>query len=466
MIRRLHNRPPEDSWAARDVQSLLHPVTNLALHDECGPLVLVRGKGVRVWDENGHEYIEGMAGLWCTALGYGNEELADVAAEQMRKFSYSPMFSGRSHPPAIELAEMLKAMLPMDAGKILYGNSGSDANDTQIKLVRYYNNAIGRPKKKKIISRMKAYHGSTVASGSLTGMPVFHADFDLPIEGIIHTNCPHYYRFGEAGESEEAFAGRMASELRALIEKEDPDTVAAFIVEPVMGAGGLFVPPKGYFDKVIPILKEHDILLIDDEVICGFGRTGNPFGCQTYNFKPDTMSLAKALSSAYLPISAVAVPDYLHETFIDQSRKIGMFGHGFTYSGHPVCAAVAVRNLEIMDRIDLFGQAAKQAPLFQRKLQALADHPLAGDVNGVGLLGVVELVRNKQRKELFDPADTLGQKCSDACVESGLIIRFVGDRIIVCPPLVITSDEIEEMFERFRKGLDLTLEACRDRLTN
>ncbi len=468
MTDRLHNNPPEGlsegSWAARDLKSLLHPVTNLALHSQRGPLVVVRGEGVRVWDENGREYIEGMAGLWCTALGYGNEELAEVAAEQMRQLSYNHMFAGRSHPPAIRLAEMLKDMLPMDVGKIFFGNSGSDANDTQVKLARYYNNATGRPRKKKIISRTKAYHGTTVASGSLTGLPPFHADFDLPIDGVLHTDCPHYYRFAEPGESEEEFTDRLANSLSQLIERESPDTIAAFIAEPVMGAGGLMVPPTNYFDKIVPILKEHDILLIDDEVICGFGRTGNPFGCQTYNFKPDTMSMAKALSSAYLPISAVAVPDYMHEVFIEQSRKIGMFGHGLTYAGHPVCAAVAARNLEIMARINLFDQVKAKAPVFQSRLRTLADHPLAGEVNGVGLLGVVEITRNKSTKQLFDPADGMGLKCADACAEAGLIIRFIGDRLVVCPPLIITEAEIDELFECFRAGLDAVLELCRGKL--
>lgn len=459
MTDRLHNNPTD--WAARDIEALLHPNTNLAIHQDRGPMVLTEGKGIYVWDDAGKQYIEGMAGLWCTALGYGNEELAEVAAEQIRTLSFSHLFASKSHTPSIRLAEMLKAMLPMDASKIFFGNSGSDANDTQVKLVRYYNNALGRPQKKKIISRTKAYHGVTVASGSLTGLAPFHIDFDLPIEGILHTSCPHYARAAEPGETEEAFAKRMADELRALIEREGPETVAAFIVEPIMGAGGLIVPPATYFDQIMPIVKEYDIILIDDEVICGFGRTGQPFGCQTMGFKPDTMSLAKALSSAYLPISAVAIPDWMYEPFIDQSKKIGTFGHGFTYSGHPVCAAVAVRNLEIMARINLFDHVAAVAPAFQKGLRALSDHPLAGEVNGVGLMGVVELVENKESLALFDASKGMGAKCADCLAEAGLIVRFVGDRVIVCPPLVITQAEIEDLFERFRKGLDKTLKWLR-----
>lgn len=456
MVHRLHNRPPE-SWAARDTEALLHPCTRLNVHVTEDPTVYMRAEGVRIWDEEGNEYIEGMAGLWCAALGYGNEELAEVAAEQIRTLSYSSLFTSKGHAPGVQLAEMLKEMLPMDAGKVFFGNSGSDANDTQVKLVRYYNNAIGRPKKKKIISRNKAYHGTTLASGSLTGLPPFHADFDLPIEGILHTDCPHHYRFALPEESEEEFATRLTNNLQTMIDREGADTIAAFIAEPVMGAGGLIVPPATYFDKIVPVLKENDILLIDDEVICGFGRTGHPFGADAFGLRPDTISLAKALSSAYLPISAVVIPDWMYESFVEQSRKIGTFGHGFTYSGHPVCAAVAVRNLEIMERIGLFERVANMSPLFQRSLQGLADHPLVGEAHGIGMMGAVELVRDKALKEPFSPTEGIGFKCTAACAKAGLIVRNMGDRVAVCPPLIITEEDVAELFLRFRQGLDATL---------
>lgn len=446
-------------WEQRDVKAILHPNSNLRAHQERGPMVITRGKGIRVWDDKGNSYIEGMAGLWCTAIGYGNEELAEVAAEQIRTLSYAQLFANKGNIPAVELAEILKEMLPMDVGKVLFMNSGSEANDTQIKLVRYYNNAIGRPNKKKIISRMKAYHGTTLASASLTGIPVFHKDFDLPIPGILHAECPHYASYGEPGESETDYATRVANNLRALIEQEDPNTIAAFIAEPVMGGGGLIVPPATYFEKITPILKEHDILFIDDEVICGFGRTGNPFGAQTMNFTPDTMSLAKALSSAYLPISAVAISDDLFEVLVEQSSKLGMFGHGVTYGGHPVSAAVAVRNLQIMERIGLFDHAALMSPIFQKELLALSDHPLAGEVSGIGLLGVVELIADKETRKGFDPSKLVGVACADACAKAGLIVRFVGDRMTLCPPMIINEEEIKELFACFRKGLDLTLKA-------
>ncbi|GIX34273.1 MAG: aspartate aminotransferase family protein [Lysobacteraceae bacterium] len=365
-----------DPLAEKDLTHLLHPATNLAQHRRTGPLVIERGEGIYVWDRQGRRYIEGLAGLWCVALGYGEEALVEAAAAQMRKLAYGQLFASRSHEPGILLAERLQAWMPASRRhtgpwKFLYGNSGSDANDTQVKLVRYYNNVIGRPRKKKIIARLHGYHGVTVAAASLTGLPAFHAHFDLPIDGVLHTACPHAFRHAEEGESDEQFATRLAAELEALIEREDPDTIAAMIAEPIMGAGGLIVPPETYYPKIRAVLDRHDILLIDDEVICGFGRLGTPMGCEAMDMVPDTVSLAKALSSAYLPISAVAVPDWMHEALIEPSEKLGAFAHGFTYSGHPVAAAVALRNLELFEERDIVGHAARTGVHFQKRLQAL-----------------------------------------------------------------------------------------------
>ena len=457
MSRALHNVAPPGSLAARDLESLLHPATNLATHHERGPLVLTRGEGIYVWDESGKQYLEGLAGLWCTALGYGVEELVEAAARQMKELTFSHLFGGRSHEPAIALAEKLKGMMPFEAGRVFFGNSGSDANDTQVKLVWYYNNAVGRPEKKKIISRTKAYHGVTVASGSLTGLPAFHRDFDLPIPQVLHTDCPHFYRFAEPGETEDAFSSRLADNLEQLILKEGPDTVAAFIAEPVMGAGGVITPPAGYFEKITTVLAKYDVWMIDDEVICGFGRTGNAFGCETYDFTPTTMTVAKALSSAYLPISAVMIPEWVYEPFIEQSRKIGTFGHGFTYSGHPVCCAVALRNLELMEERDIFAHAAARSTRFQERLAALGEHPLVGETRGVGLMGATELVANKETKAPFDPARGVGLICADACETDGLIVRNLGDTIAVCPPLIITDGQIDELFDKLARALDQTL---------
>jgi 4-aminobutyrate--pyruvate transaminase len=410
-----------------------------------------------MWDTRGKQYIEGMAGLWCTALGYGEEELVQVAADTMRKLSYSQLFGSKSNEPSILLAEKLKAMAPLDAGRVFFGVSGSDANDTQIKLMWYYNNVVGRPEKKKIISRNRGYHGVTVAAGSLTGLPAFHAHFDLPIAGILHTDCPFYYREGREGESEGAFVDRIVGNLAALIESEGADTIAAFIAEPIMGAGGVIVPPAGYYDRVQALLKQHDILFIDDEVICGFGRTGQPFGAQTMGITPDTMSVAKAVSSAYLPLSAVLIPEYMYEPMIEASGQVGSFGHGFTYSGHPVCAAVALRTLELMEERDLFSHAARVGRTFQNRLEALAAHPLVGNARGAGLIGAVEIVADKESKRAFEPAEGVGAYAMGRCLEHGLIVRALGDSLALCPPLIITDAQVDEVFSKLEQALDDTL---------
>ena len=321
--------------AVRDIETVLHPNTNLATLPQTGPLILERASGCFVYDTEGKPYLEGMAGLWCTSLGYGNEELIEAATAQMRKLSYTHLFSGRSHDPAIELAEKLKEIAPVPISKVFFCTSGSEANDTQVKLVWYMNNALGRPRKKKIISRLKGYHGVTVAAGSLTGLPTNHTDFDLPIAGILHTACPHHYRFAHAGESEEDFASRLADELEAMILREDPDTVAAFIAEPVMGAGGVLVPPATYFPKIMAVCEKYDLYMIDDEVICGFGRLGSMWGGDVVGYKAHSLTVAKALSSAYVPISAVMIPETMYQALVSESRKLGIFGHGYTYGGHP-----------------------------------------------------------------------------------------------------------------------------------
>ena len=348
-------------------------------------------------------------------------------------------------------------MVPIDNARIFFGNSGSEANDSQVKFVWYYNNAIGRPEKKKIISRRRGYHGVTVASGSLTGLPANQRDFDLPIANFLFTDCPHHYRDAEPGESEEEFASRLAANLDKLIVDEGPDTVAAFIAEPVMGAGGVVVPPRSYFEKIQAVLDKYDILFIDDEVICGFGRTGNAFGAQTFGLRPDTMSLAKALSSAYLPISAVVVPQFIYEPMVESSRKIGVFGHGFTYGGHPVSAAVAVRTLELYEERQIFAHAAKVAEHFQARLAALSDHALVGEARGVGLIGGCEMVADQSTGRAFAVPGKVGAYCMDRCQEHGLVVRNIGDTIALCPPLVITESEIGELFDRLERALDDTL---------
>ena len=443
--------------AVRDIETLVHPYTNLAAHRENGPHVLERGKGVYVYDTAGKEYIEGMAGLWCTSLGYSNEELIEAAYEQMKKLPYTHIFTGRSNDPAIELAEKLKEIAPVPISKVFYGASGSDANDTQVKLIWYMNNALGRPQKKKIISRLKGYHGVTVASASLTGLPNNHIDFDLPLPGILHTSAPHHYRFAQPGESEQDFSSRLAAELDEMIQREGPDTVAAFIAEPVMGAGGAITPPEGYFEKINAVLAKYDILFIADEVITGFGRTGNMFGTETYGLNADSLSCAKAITSAYFPLSAVMMNERIYEVLVDQSKKIGTFGHGNTYAGHPVGCAVAVKTLEIYQRDKIVEHVRSVEPTFLARLTKLAEHPLVGEARGVGLIGGIELVKDKGTKASFEAKKGVGAKSAAFAQEEGLIIRAMGDRVAFCPPLVITAAEIEEMFSRYERALDKTL---------
>lgn len=449
------------SLEAKDLQHMLHPVTNLTALHEKGPTISMKAKGVYLWDNKGKQYLEGMAGLWCTALGYGEEELARVAKEQMENLCYSQLFGGRTNEPSILLAEKLKSMMPMDAGRVFFGLSGSDANDTQVKLMWYYHNIIGKPERKKIIARKGGYHGSTVASGSLTGLPANHKKFDLPIAGILHTDSHHFYRDALPGESEVAFVDRIIGNLNSLIQAEGPETIAAFIAEPIPGVGGVIIPPRGYYEKLQALLDRYGIFFIDDEVVCGFGRTGKPFGAETVGIRPTTMTVAKAISSAYLPMSAVIIPEFMYEPFIKASAEIGVFGHGFTYSGHPVCAAVALRNLELMEERNVFAHVQKMAVPFQSRLRAFAEHPLIGEARGTGLIGAVEIVADKKTKAPYDPKRGVAAYCVARCAANGLIVRNVGDTIAFCPPLIVTEDQVHELFDKFAKSLDETLDWVR-----
>ncbi|TCT09282.1 4-aminobutyrate--pyruvate transaminase [Tepidamorphus gemmatus] len=446
---------PLSNLAVRDIETVLHPYTNLDKHRQTGPLVLERGKGIYVYDSTGKQYIEGMAGLWCTSLGYGNEELVEAAAEQMRRISFTHLFAGKSHDPAIELAEKLKAIAPNDASKVFFVSSGSEANDTQVKMIWYINNALGRPNKKKIISRHRGYHGVTIASASLTGLPANHADFDLPLPGILHTDAPHPYRSRQDGESDADLATRLADSLEAMILREGPETVAAFIAEPVMGAGGVIIPPATYYEKVQAVLARYDILYIDDEVICGFGRLGTMFGAEAFGIRPNSVSVAKALSSAYQPIGAVIVDEGMYQAMVEESRKIGTFGHGYTYSGHPVAAAVACKTLDIYERDNILGQVNRVSPTFLKRLTALGDHPLVGEARGMGLIGALEIVADKATRRSFDPKSAVAAKIAALAEEEGLIVRAAfGDIVALCPPLIISEDEIGEMFDRLTRALD------------
>jgi 4-aminobutyrate--pyruvate transaminase len=456
-----------NSLSARDIASTIHPYTDLRAHQEHGPMVISRGEGVRVWDENGKAYIESVAGLWCASLGFSNERLVEAAAAQMRKLPFYHAFTAKSHEPLIELSEMLLARAPVPMSKVFFANSGSEANDTAIKMVWYFNNAIGRPKKKKIVGRLKGYHGITIASASLTGLPYNHRSFDVPLPGFVHTITPHFYHGALPGESEDAFATRCADELEKLILAEDPDTVAAMWAEPIMGAGGVIIPPRGYFEKIQAVLRKYDVLFVADEVICGFGRTGNYWGSQTLGMQPDILTCAKALSSSYLPISAVMVNERVFQGLAEESHSIGTFGHGYTYSGHPVPAAVAIETLKIYDEMDIVGHVREVGPHMQAALRRLfADHDLVGEVRGVGLIGAIELVANKHTAANFDPKQKIGARLVKLCEAHGVIARTLpNDSLAFSPPLIITTDEIDEMLEGVSRALDeLAVQLRREQL--
>ncbi len=446
-----------NSSASRDIAYHLHPYTNARKHEAEGPLVLNRGKGVYVYDEQGTEYIEAMAGLWCTALGFSEDRLIKAAHDQMKRLPYYHAFGHKVAAPSIDLAEKLFELAPVPMSKVFFANSGSEANDTAIKFVWYYNNALGRPERKKIISRVKGYHGVTIAAASLTHMAYVQEGFDMPISPrFLPTGCPHHYRFARDGESESDFATRLAEELDALIVAEGPETVAAFIGEPLQGAGGVIVPPADYWGKVQAVLKKHDVLLIADEVITGFGRTGEMWGSQAFGIEPDIITTAKALSSAYLPISAVMVADKVYQALADQSAEFGTFGHGFTYSAHPVSAAVALEALKIYQERDIVARVRQLTPRFQEGLRRFADHPLVGEVRGKSLIAGVELVADKASKAPFEPIGQVGGAFAARAQAHGLIVRNLGDTIALCPPLVISEAEIDRLLERFEAALQET----------
>jgi 4-aminobutyrate--pyruvate transaminase len=448
--------PRPNSFSARDSAYHLHGYTNALKNEKEGGFVVTRGDGPFVYDENDKEYLDGLSGLWCAALGFGKEQrIIDAAVRQMEAIPYYHTFTQKTPAVTVELAERLVALASQAApmSKAYFCNSGSEANDTAVKMIWYFNNALGRPEKKKIIARVKGYHGVTVAAGSLTGLPLVHKDFDLPIRNIFHTDCPHHYRFGKPGESEEDFSTRMAESLEALIQREGPDTIAAMFAEPVMGAGGVLTPPKTYWEKIQQVLKKHDILLVADEVICGFMRTGNQWGSQTFGMKPDIMTMAKQLSAAQMPIAAVLINQRVYEGLRDNSAKLGSFAHGITYSGHPIAAAVALETQKIYEERRILDHVRAIAPLFLEELKSFADHPLVGEVRGVGLIGALELVKDKKTRESFDASLAVGPNLIRIAHDHGVILRPVADSICFCPPLICSEAQIHEMFNRFRKAL-------------
>lgn len=442
------------SIAQKDVAAHLHSYTNLAQAGQVEPLVIVQGDGIYVVDDRGRRYLEGMSGLWCASLGFNHPRLIAAATQALNTLPYYHTFYHRTNNAVAELAERLLAVAPAPMGKVFFANSGSEANDSAAKMVWYYHNAIGKPQKKKIIARRNAYHGVTAVAASMGGLASNHNDFDLPISTrFLHTECPHLYRNGLPGETEEAFATRLAGLLEQQILQEGPETVAAFIAEPVMGAGGVIVPPAGYFEKVQAVLRKYNVLMIADEVICGFGRTGNMFGSTTFNIQPDILTCAKGLSSAYMPISAVMVSAQVYEAIAQNSARHGRFSHGYTYSGHPVAAAVALEVLKVYEEDNIVARTRDLAPQFGGALRRLAQRRHVGEVRTIGLIGAIELVQDKEKKVGFTDGKS-GVTVAQYAQEEGLIVRPLGDAVAFCPPLIIEPKQVDELFSRFDRALD------------
>lgn len=441
----------QDQISALDRASVLHPFTQLkdfASGKAGDPTIIETGKGIRITDATGREYIDGFAGLYCMNVGYGRTEVADAISRQAHKLAYYHSYAAHTTEDLARLSDRLVRMAPGKMSKVFYGMSGSDANETQAKLVWYYNNLRGLPKKKKIISRERGYHGCSVIAGSMTGMSFYHDHMDLPVSGILQTGVPHHYWGAEPGESEEQFSARRAEELEALILREDPDTIGAFIAEPVLGTGGITPPPAGYWAAIQPILKKYDILLIADEVITGFGRTGALFGCDKYGIEPDLITVAKGLTSAYVPLSAAIVGEKVYKVLEDGADRVGAFSHGYTYSGHPLGVAAANAVLDIVEREDIPGNAHRVGSYFQQSLkETFADLPIVGEVRGVGLMAAIEFVADPATKTRFDPALKVGARVSKAARDLNLIARAMphGDILGFAPPLVTTQSEIDEI---------------------
>ncbi|MCZ0963260.1 aspartate aminotransferase family protein [Paracoccus benzoatiresistens] len=436
----------------RDIRNHFHAYTNARRHMDVGPMIIEEGSGIHVTDNSGRRYIEGMAGLWSVGVGFQERRLIEAATRQMEKLPFYHNFGHKSHGPAIDFAERLIDIAPVPMSKVFFTNSGSEANDTVLKMVWYRSNALGQPDKKKVIARIRGYHGVTIASASLTGLPYNHRSFDLPLDRVLHIGSPHYWREGRPGETEEEFATRCAEELETLILREGPETIAAFWAEPVMGAGGVIVPPTGYFDKIQAVLAKYDILFVADEVICGFGRTGEMFGSTTYGIRPDVMVLSKQITSSYVPFSAIMMNDRFFGPIAEESDRIGTFGHGFTAGGHPVGAAVALENLAIIEERDLVANAREVGAHFRARLEGLKSSPLVGEVRGVGLIAAIELVEDKATKSVATPG-RLGTMMNAALLRNGLISRSMTDAAAFCPPLIITRAQADEMFEIVAKSL-------------
>ena len=452
--------------AEQEKKYFINPYTNLKDIRKYGSLIIEKGRGIYVYDENNNKYIEGLAGLWCVALGFNNKRLIKAANKQLNLLPNYHSFTGKVPLTTLKLSEELVKISPKSLTKVLYANSGSESNDTAIKMAWYYQNALGRTKKKKIISRYRGYHGVTIMSGSLTGMEYAHKGFDMPRDFVVHTDSPHYYKDSLSQESSREFVNRLLKNLENLIIKEGADNIAAMILEPIQGAGGVIIPPDNYLKGVQKLLKKNAILLIVDEVICGFGRTGNMFGCDTFQIKPDMMVIAKGLSSGYVPISALLINEEIYETISDFSSINNVFGHGYTYSGHPVAAAVALETIKIFKDENIIGHVKEISEKFNTKIEQLNVHSIVGNARSIGLIGAIELVQNKKNKTYFDPKIGIGSRIVKNAQNNGLIVRALqGDIVALCPPLIINIKEVDILFNKFNKSIkDTEVELNTERL--
>ena len=448
-----------ESLSEMDRAATLHPFTPVRAFEanEMGdPRIIETGTGIRITDAKGVTSIDGFSGLYCVNIGYGRQEVAEAIAEQARKLAYYHSYAGHTTEALARLSHRLVTMAPGNMSKVFYGLSGSDANETQAKLVWHYHNLIGKPKKKKIIARERGYHGCSVVSGSMTGMSFYHDHMDLPVGNILHTGVPHHYWGCEPGESEIDFSRRRAQELETLIIKEGAETVGALIGEPVLGTGGIIPPPEGYWDAIQEVLGKYDVLLIADEVITAFGRIGANFGSEIYGMKPDLITVAKGLTSAYAPLSAVIIGQRVADVLSEHSDEIGVFSHGYTYSGHPISVAAANANLDILERENIAQHVAANGSYLAESLSnAVKDEAIIGEVRGVGMLAAIEFVAGPATKRRFNPELKIGPKMSAACLKNGLIARAMphGDILVFAPPLITTRQDMEEIAEIVGKSV-------------
>ena len=442
-----------NSWEARDLRASLHGFSNLDALQQSGPLVIERGEGVYVYDVHGRRYLEGNSGLWNVVAGFDNDAIARAGCDQLYRFPAYHTFFGRNCQPTIELAERLVDIAPVPISKVFFTNSGSEANDTAVKMLWMIHRGLGQPERRKIISRKNAYHGTTALTASLTGKDYVQA-FGLPLSEVVYTDCPHHWRYAQSGESESAFVERLAGNLEQLIQREGAGTIAGFIAEPVMGAGGVLPPPQGYFEAIQNVLRKHDIPLIADEVICGLGRTGEMWGTQTFHIEPDVIVTSKCLTAGYFPAGAVLVSPDIYDKLMRASKEFEEFPHGFTTGGHPVGAAIGLKVLELLTEGGIFANVKEVAPHFQHRLNGFADHPFVGEARGVGLMGALEIVADKSTKTPFPASVAVGDLIADTALTHGLIIRPLGDSVVFAPPFIITTSQIDELFDALRSTLD------------